>query len=77
MATPRTSESDSSQRQPDAATLALGLPPRHANVQSGRATDVPNYDFTKHSRTDEPRRVEPADVVIIEGILVLFMEEIR
>lgn len=57
--------------------MALGLPPRHANVQSGRATDVPNYDFTKHSRTDEPRRVEPADVVIIEGILVLFMEEIR
>lgn len=38
---------------------------------------MPIYDFTTHQRTKETRRVEPADVVIIEGILVLHMEELR
>lgn len=42
-----------------------------------RAVDVPIYDFTSHQRSTEVRRVEPADVVIIEGILVLHIEEIR
>ncbi|KAG1668146.1 hypothetical protein FOA52_005138 [Chlamydomonas sp. UWO 241] len=47
-------------------------------LQSGRAVDVPIYDFTQHARSaDQVRRVEPADVVIMEGILVLAMEEIR
>jgi uridine kinase len=35
------------------------------------------YDFNTHQRSKETRRVEPADVVIIEGILVLHMEELR
>lgn len=38
---------------------------------------MPIYDFTSHQRSREVRRVEPADVVIIEGILVLHIEEIR
>ena len=39
--------------------------------------DVPIYDFATHQRSSQTRRVVPADVVIIEGILVLHMEEIR
>ncbi len=39
--------------------------------------DVPIYDFITHQRSSETRRVEPADVVIIEGIMVLHMEEVR
>ena len=39
--------------------------------------DVPVYDFNTHQRSTETLRVLPADVVIIEGILVLHMEEIR
>ena len=36
------------------------------------------YDFTTHSRReDETRMVEPADVIMVEGILVLHMERIR
>ena len=35
---------------------------------------MPVYDFTTHQRSSETRRVPPADVVIIEGILVLHME---
>jgi uridine kinase len=46
-------------------------------VQAMKAVDVPIYDFTTHRRLAETHRVEPADVVILEGILVLQMEEIR
>lgn len=39
--------------------------------------DVPVYDFVTHSRSEETIRIESGDVIIIEGILVLAMEEIR
>jgi uridine kinase len=39
--------------------------------------DVPTYDFTRHCRAETTRRVDPADVIIVEGILVLHIEEIR
>ncbi len=29
---------------------------------------MPLYDFTAHQRVEEVRRVEPADVVILEGV---------
>ena len=38
---------------------------------------VPVYDFVTHSRVEETIAVEPADVIIIEGILVLAMQEVR
>ncbi|EIE19251.1 putative uracil phosphoribosyl transferase [Coccomyxa subellipsoidea C-169] len=47
------------------------------DLKNMRAVDVPIYDFTLHERSAEVRRVEPADVVIVEGILVLHIEEIR
>ena len=31
-----------------------------------RAVEVPIYDFTRHQRSRDTRRVEPADVVILE-----------
>ena len=39
-----------------------------------KVVDVPIYDFKSHQRSSETRHVPPADVVIIEGILVLHME---
>ena len=42
-----------------------------------RSVEVPIYDFTMHQRSCEVRHVEPADVVIIEGILVLHIESLR
>ena len=39
--------------------------------------EVPVYDFVTHSRVEETISVEPADVIIIEGILVLAMKEVR
>lgn len=45
--------------------------------QAKQPVEVPVYDFSTHQRSTLTRRVEPADVVIIEGILVLHMEEVR
>ncbi|TSO26684.1 uridine kinase [Lactobacillus sp. LL6] len=42
-----------------------------------QAIEMPTYDFTAHTRSDETVHVEPADIIILEGILVLFNEEIR
>src|SRR5437868_10580141 len=39
-------------------------------LRAGRAVDVPIYDFANHTRRHETRRVEPARVIIVEGILV-------
>jgi uridine kinase len=38
---------------------------------------VPVYDFVSHSRVEETIKVEPADVIIVEGILVLAVREVR
>lgn len=38
-------------------------------LKAGRAVDCPVYDYTIHNRSEEVRRVEPAPVLIVEGIL--------
>jgi uridine kinase len=40
-------------------------------LRSGNSVEVPVYDYATHSRVKETRLVEPADVIFIEGILVL------
>ncbi len=39
-------------------------------LRAGRAVEVPIYDFVTHCRRPETRRVPPAPVIIVEGILV-------
>lgn len=46
-------------------------------LRAGRAIDVPLYDFATHSRRTETRHVEPAPVVIVEGILVFVEAGLR
>ncbi len=46
-------------------------------LRSGTAIEVPIYDFVSHSRLAETRRVDPAPVIIVEGILVFVDEQIR
>jgi len=41
-----------------------------AQLRSGRAVDSPVYDFADQNRSDETVRVEPASVIIVEGILI-------
>lgn len=49
-----------------------------AELKAGRAVDQPIYSFISCSRSKtETKRVEPADVIIIEGILIFTCEELR
>lgn len=60
------------------AALDSSLLARHLReLRDGRAVDVPIYDFATHTRRSETRRVEPARVIIVEGILVFTEAALR
>ena len=42
-----------------------------------KAIDKPEYDFVTHLRRRECTRIEPADVVVIDGILLFVDERVR
>ncbi|MGQ3411103.1 uridine kinase [Natrinema sp. LN54] len=44
---------------------------------TGQSIEMPQYDFELHNRTDERVTVEPSDIIVLEGILSLYDEEIR
>jgi len=46
-------------------------------LRASRAVEIPVYDFTTHTRRQDTRRVEPARVILVEGILVLVEPELR
>ncbi|EYE89678.1 uridine/cytidine kinase [Fervidicella metallireducens AeB] len=46
-------------------------------LMNGEAIDKPLYDFEIHTRKKETVRVEPRDIIILEGIMVLVEPEIR
>jgi uridine kinase len=46
-------------------------------LRAGKSVDVPIYDFTQHTRRREVRRVDPAPVIIVEGILVFVEAALR
>ncbi len=45
-------------------------------LANGQVVDAPIYDFATHSRTADTERIEPGEVVVIEGILLLAFPEI-
>ncbi|XP_049604165.1 uridine-cytidine kinase 2-B [Syngnathus scovelli] len=46
-------------------------------ILEGKTVQIPVYDFVTHSRKDEFVTVYPADVVLFEGILMFYSQEIR
>lgn len=42
-----------------------------SELVAGRATGLPIYDFPTHSRQAHSERVEPSEVILVEGILTL------
>ena len=46
-------------------------------LRSGESIEKPVYDFAMHLRSSQTVRVEPAQVIVIEGILVLAEPELR
>ncbi len=57
----------------DVALLASHL----EALARGEPIDVPVYEFATHSRSRQVRRVEPVDVIVIDGILLLADERLR
>lgn len=55
---------------PDALETEL-LVEQLDQLTGGEAIEKPIYNFTTHNRMDETKTVDPAPVVIVEGILVL------
>jgi uridine kinase len=46
-------------------------------LKEGHAADLPVYDFTRHVRLPETVRVESRAVIVLDGILILALPEIR
>lgn len=46
-------------------------------LKAGRAIEMPTYDFITCARLDKTVRVEPREVVVVEGILVLADKPLR
>lgn len=47
------------------------------DLRTGLAVEHPVYDFAQHLRAEETIRIEPAPVIVVEGILVLSQSELR
>lgn len=54
---------------PDALETSLMI--EHlVQLRAGQAVQVPVYDFKQHVRTSQTIRVEPAPIILLEGILI-------
>lgn len=61
---------------PDAIDSELLL--RHIkDLLAGRTIQQPIYDFTVHLRKNETREIGGQDIIILEGILILYNPELR
>jgi uridine kinase len=61
---------------PDA--LELDLLSQHLDrLRVGESIVRPTYDFTLHDRLKEGLRIDPAPIIVVEGILVLADERLR
>jgi uridine kinase len=60
------------------ASLESSLLVEHLRaLRAGNPVDVPIYDYANHARSAQTRRVEPARVIIVEGILVFTEAALR
>ena len=62
--------------EPDAFDTSL-MAYHLEELRQGRAVDCPVYDFTVHNRTENTVHLEPAPVIIVEGILIFENQELR
>ena len=61
---------------PDALDLELFLE-QLARLAAGVPVEKPVYDFVTHRRRPEAVRVAPADVIVVDGILLFLDERVR
>ncbi len=62
--------------EPDAMDTSL-MVYHLEQLRRGEAIDCPVYDFTVHNRSKETTRIEPQQVIIVEGILIFENEPLR
>lgn len=48
-----------------------------STVANGEPIEVPEYDFSSHTRAPRTERIVPADFVILEGLFALYWERLR
>jgi len=59
-------------------SLESSLMVRHLReLRAGRPVDIPVYDFSIHNRSKETQRINPAKVVMVEGILIFAEPTLR
>jgi uridine kinase len=46
-------------------------------LRKGTAVDIPIYDFTSHTQTDQTRHIDPQPVILVEGILIFAEPTLR
>lgn len=46
-------------------------------LKSGEVINKPLYDYEIHNRKKETQKVEPKDIVIVEGLLIFYDERVR
>ncbi len=61
---------------PDAFDTVL-LAAHLEQLGRGEAIEKPVYDFVQHARAPQTVHIEPADVIVIDGILLLVDERVR
>ncbi len=61
---------------PDAFDMDL-MVENLADLKSGKPIMMPQYDFVHHCRMDEMVRVEPAKLIIVDGLMIFYDKRIR
>ena len=46
-------------------------------LKEGKGVDKPVYDFSRSTRSEQVQRIEPAPIVVVEGIMILAAAEVR
>ncbi len=46
-------------------------------LRDGQVVDAPEYDFSTHTRRRATRRIAPSPIVVVEGILLFAVRELR
>ena len=47
------------------------------DLLDGKSIDKPTYDFVQHTRSKFTEKIKPANVIIIEGIMIFAISELR
>lgn len=47
------------------------------DLRAGRATEIPQYDFSEHRRLPHTKRIDPLPVILVEGILIFALDDLR